>query len=234
MKKLLIADCNEELQFALKQALQDRFEIRCCNDGLFLVSLLKQELPDLLILDPILVGMDGICALECALADGIYTKVLIVSSYLSDYIFSRAERLGIQYCMLKPCLLNALVTRILDLSDIPTALPPAADPKKLATAFLLSLQPDAQLDGFSYLVDAIVMAIKNPSLRITKDIYPELAKRYHCNTDHIERCMRNALEMGWERGDRALWLSHFPGAKKRPRNGKFIFYAAAILRQQLE
>ena len=48
MKKLLIADCNEELQFALKQALQDRFEIRFCSNGLFLLSLLKQDIPDLL------------------------------------------------------------------------------------------------------------------------------------------------------------------------------------------
>lgn len=234
MKKLLIADCNEELQFALKQALQDRFEIRFCSNGLFLLSLLKQDIPDLLILDPMLVGMDGISALECAADSGIYTKVLIVTSLLTDYIFAQAERLNIQYCILKPCDLNALITRILDLSGTPIFSPPAKDPRKLATAFQLSLQLDAQHDGFSYLADAIVMVIENPSLRITKDIYPELAKRYHCNTDHIERSIRNALEMGWARGDPALWRSHFPNAVKRPRNGEFVFHAAAIIRQQLE
>ncbi|MBQ7001040.1 MAG: response regulator [Oscillospiraceae bacterium] len=234
VKKLLIADCNEELQFALKQALQDRFEIRCCDDGHYMLSLLKQDVPDLLILDPLLKNLDGISALNWAAESGVFTKVLIVSSYLSEYLYAQPERLGIQYCIRKPCDINALIARILDLSGTPNFRPPPQDPRKLATAFQLSLQLDAQHHGFPYLVDAIAMAVKDPSLRITKDIYPELAKCYRCNTDHIERSIRSALEVGWKRGDRELWLSHFPNAKKRPRNGEFVFHAAAIVRQQME
>jgi len=221
MRKLLIADCNEDYRIALAAALQGQYQVLTCRTGTEALDLLYKEHPDIFVLDLMLPELDGLSLLERACADGIRPMVLAATPILSSYVNSCAQRLGIEYLVRKPCDIDAIASRIRDLSQRLKAAP-STDPASYVTGQLLSLSISTKHNGFAYLREAVLLMSKDPSQSVTKVLYPAIAHAFGCNKENVERSIRTALDSAWDRGDRQLWRKFFPDAEQRPSNAVFI------------
>lgn len=222
MRKLLIADCSEDYRIALAAALSSQYQVLCCHSGTEALSLLQQEHPDILILDLMLPELDGLTLLERISAKGNHPMVLAATPILSEYVLGCAQRLGIEYLIRKPCAIEAIVSRVRDLSQRLKAPEPKADPSGFVTNLLLSLDISTKHNGFSYLREAILLMAKDPTQSVTKLLYPEVARICNCHKDNVERSIRTALERAWDKRNPETWQTYFPNAKQRPSNAVFI------------
>ena len=229
MRKLLIADCNEEYRSALAAALEGQYHVLCCRSGTEALALLHQEHPDIFVLDLMLPELDGLTLLERISANGICPMVLAATPILSEYVFSCAQRLGIEYLIRKPCDMEAIASRVRDLSRRLKSPEPQIDPVSYVSSLLLSLNVSTKHDGFTYLREAVILMAKNPGQSVTKVLYPEVAHICGCNKDNVERSIRTALDSAWKKRDNETWRKYFPTAQHRPSNAVFISRLAEAL-----
>ena len=232
MRKLLIADCSEDYRAALANALSGSYHVLCCRTGTEALELLRRENPEILVLDLMLPELDGITLLERACAEGIRPMVLAVTPILTGYVYSCAQRLGIEYLVRKPCAIDAIASRVKDLSQRLAAPAVKTDPAVYISDLLLSLGFSTRHNGFSYLREAVVLVSKDPAQSVTKVLYPAVAHIFGCQKENVERSIRTAMDSAWERGDRQLWNRYFPDALYRPSNAVFISRMAEVLLQQ--
>lgn len=229
MRKLLIADCNEDYRTALAAALQGQYQVICCRSGTEALTLLHQEVPDIFVLDLMLPELDGLTLLERISAQGICPMVLAATPILSDYVLNCAQRLGIEYLVRKPCAIEAIVARIRDLSRRLKAPEPKTDPASFTSTLLLSLDISTKHNGFLYLREAILLMAKDPTQSVTKILYPEVARTCSCHKENVERSIRTALDKAWEKRNPEKWQTYFPNAQQRPSNAVFISRMAEAL-----
>ena len=234
MRKLLIADCNEDYRAALAAALCSQYHILCCRTGTEALALLQREQPDILVLDLMLPELDGLTLLERVSAKGIRPMVLAATPIFSDYVFHCAQRLGIEYLIRKPCAIEAIVSRILDLSQRLNPRKQKTDPADFVTNLLLALDISTKHDGFGYLRESILLMAKDPAQSVTKVVYPEVARICGCHKENVERSIRTALNKAWEKGSRERWQQYFPNARQRPSNAVFLtrLVEALLLEQE--
>ena len=114
---MLIADPSEQFSTALADVLRGAYIIRLSRDGRETMELMSSFRPDILVIDLMLPGLDGISVLRQAAAAGQSPMVLAMSRYISDYVAEAAAVLGVGYLMLKPCDVQATAARIEDLSQ---------------------------------------------------------------------------------------------------------------------
>ena len=229
MRKLLIADCNEDYRTALAAALTSQYHVLCCRSGTEALTLLHQEHPDIFVLDLMLPELDGLTLLERVSANGICPMVLAATPILSDYVFGCAQRLGIEYLVRKPCSIEAIASRVRDLSHRLKAPEPKADPVNFVSSLLLSLDISTKHNGFAYLREAILLMAKDPAQSVTKMLYPEVAHICGCHKENVERSIRTALDRAWDKRDASKWQKYFPNAQQRPSNAVFISRLAEAL-----
>ena len=226
-RKLLIAEESEELRGALADLFRGSCQVRCCADGSTAQRELLEFRPDVLVLDLMLPGYDGISLLQWSAEHGIRPMVLAITRFCSDYVAESAQRLGVGYLMLKPCSLSALAARVSDLNQrIRIAPELSADEGSRVSSLLLTLGIPPKLRGFAYLKEAVALYREDPLQSVTKLLYPEVAKRCGCAPMHVERSIRSAIEAGWKRRDDRVWRLYFQpdreGRIPRPSNGDFI------------
>lgn len=222
MWKLLIADCNEDYRIALTAALKDSYHVFSCRTGTEAWTILNQEHPDIFILDLMLPELDGLTLLERTYAIGLRPAVLAVTPILSSYVYSCAQRLGIEYIVRKPCEIEAIASRVRDLAQRLDVRIPKVDPATYITQLLLSLTFSTKHNGFSYLRESILLMAKDPAQSVTKALYPAVAHTFGCQKENVERSIRTAMDYAWERGDHELWCRYFPDTGQRPTNAVFI------------
>ena len=221
--KMLIADPSEQFSTALADVLRGAYILRLSRDGRETMELMSSFRPDILVIDLMLPGLDGISVLRQAAAAGQSPMVLAMSRYISDYVAEAAAVLGVGYLMLKPCDVQATAARIGDLSQR-LRQPPVSrpDPRTAVTNLLLALGMPTKLRGFSCLREAILERMREPGQSVTKELYPTVAALCGGTAVQVERSIRSAIAAGWLRGDGQLWRLYFPGEESRPTNSAFI------------
>ena len=227
MLKLLIADGTEEFSQALCDALRGVYYVRACADGCEALELLRTYSPDVLVLDLMLPGLDGISLLQQAAAAGMCPTVLATSRFINDYVLDAVDRLGVGYLMMKPCDVHATVARISDLSRrIRRPILTKPDPRTQVSNLLLALGVPTKLRGYAYLREAILIMAANPGQSITKELYPAVGEQCGSTAMHVERSVRSAISSAWEHKDPRLWNIYFPpdgdGREMKPTNAAFI------------
>ena len=241
-QKLLIAEGNEEFRLALCDALQGAYYVRSCGDGQEAMSLLRSFCPDILVLDLMISGLDGISLLQNATAAGICPMVLATAKFISPYISESAERFGIEYLMRKPCDLRATVARIADLSQrVRQPLLSHPDPRSQISNMLLSLSVATKRHGYAYLREGVLLIARNPDLSMTKELYPMVAAICDGTGNaksgkNVEHAIRTAIMQAWEERDDRIWQLYFSpgpdGIISRPSNAAFITRLADSLQLQ--
>ena len=237
--KVLIADGSEAFCGHLKNELQqlDGYDlVGTAADGEEAVRLLEATKPDILVLDLMLAKRDGISVLRYANAMDKPPVGLVTSGFITDYVAMTVSNLGVQYLMMKPCDMAALVERLEEISASQTAKRPAlmrrpAQPEpnieSMVTGIIHEIGVPAHIKGYQYLREAI-----------TKVLYPQVAKTFGTTPSRVERAIRHAIEVAWDRGDRDT-LQRFFGytvsnTKGKPTNSEFIALIADKLQLQLK
>lgn len=235
MLKLLIADPSEVYLSALTTSLAGKFEIRTCRQGVEALELLRRFRPDLLVLELMLPELEGMAVLQQVMEEGIAPNTVVVTRFVSEYVQAALPRLGVSYLIAKPCRMDALCSRLEDIGrtvDRHAAEKP--DHITLISNVLLELGFRSKLRGYGYLRDAIAMEMQAPNRMITKEIYPEIARRYNATALQVERSIRSAIGKAYEGGKRQVWERFFPGdgsgSGACPSNGEMICTLANRLR----
>lgn len=96
--------------------------------------------------------------------------------------------------------------------------------KEIVTKVLQEMGVPVHLKGHSYLRKAIISVVENPDYvgAMTTVLNPEIAKEFNSTSSRVERAIRHAIEVSWERGDRSIWKQYFGNLKKKPTNSEFV------------
>ena len=219
MQTLLIADSNDAFRQQLADAFQPYYRTLTCGNGQEALDILCREKCDCLVLDLMLPELDGISMLETAVSRGVRPVVIAISPLFTQYTFDVAESLGIGYMIRRPCPVQAVVTRMLDLEQ---RVNPAWASREQINRFLLWLGVSTVYNGYLPLVEALMLLAENPSQSITKVLYPEVAKRIGSGSKAVERNIRSAIEHAWNSGNAERWQKIFPELNERPSNSLFF------------
>ena len=244
--RVLITDDNDEIRAVLREYLESQEDMTVageCRNGVEALQFLQENSVDVMLLDIIMPQMDGYGVLEQLqrIPNGNRPQVIMVTALGRDDFIARAIRLGVQYYMVKPVELSVLADRIRDAArqgyqqfEETAALPVAAArtlDDKLSNIFL-SLGIPAHIKGYQFLREAIKLVIEDPERinRITKELYPAIARRFNTSASKVERAIRHAIEVAWSRG-RIDTLNRAFGCRvalpdEKPTNGEFIALVA--------
>ena len=246
--RVMLADDNQSILrllsdfFARKESIE---LVAAVSDGTEIADAVREHAPDVLVLDVIMPRRDGFMALEelKRMEEAIRPKVIVLTGLARDDFIARAIQLGACSYMVKPFDMNLLYSRILEVAG--NALQEAAiggevdsAPETLderITNLFLTLGIPAHIKGYQYLREAVHMVIDNRDVinRITKELYPGVARRFDTSASKVERAMRHAIEVAWSRG-RLDSVNKMYGYKvfdamDKPTNGEFISCVAEKL-----
>ena len=223
LTKILIADASVEVRFFLEMALKGSYCVLSCDNGVRALELLRQERPDLMVLDLMLPGMDGLALLAAARSEKICQPTLVTSVFLHDHIVNALEKENVVYLVRKPCDMDALVLHIQEIAmELSPPLFLRPDSVDLVTAVLFELGIPAGRMGFSDCRQAILMLRDNPGASFSKEVYPALDD----NIKAVEKRIRDVIFRAYDRRDGKVWAKYFPvapnGAIPKPTNRQFL------------
>ena len=247
-KRILLADGDDVFRDLLRETLlkEPDFEIVGeTGDGEEAVELCRRLSPDLLVMDLMLTQMDGLDVLD-ALEEGERPPVLVLSAQVRGNMVEAALAKGASYCQMKPCKLPSVVDRIRLLAgSAKLEEDPAERQARLrqnlesaVTAIIHEIGVPAHIKGYQYLRYAIVMTVEDMEVinAVTKVLYPEVAKHFNTTSSRVERAIRHAIEVAWDRGDLETLQKYFgytvSNAKGKPTNSEFIAMIADRLQLQ--
>lgn len=184
---------------------------------------------DLILMDILLPKMDGITLLENLKGRHLNKKVIVISSYKDDYTVKKLVSLDVNYFILKPFCLDSLEGRILELNDnIDIKTNKEASTELKISETLHDLGVPSHIHGYEYIRDGVLMILSNGSYLgfITRDIYPQIAQKYSTTPSRVERAIRHAIEISWDRGDVDLMNKFFGNSvefdKGKPTNAEYL------------
>ena len=176
----------------------------------------------------------------------LFRSVLATSGFITDYVASAAANLGVQYLMLKPCDMTALTERLEELRggqnvrSVSSTQESKPSIEAMVTSIIHEIGVPAHIKGYQYLREAIIIAVNDMDVinAITKVLYPQVAKAFQTTPSRVERAIRHAIEVAWDRGDLDT-LQRFFGytvsnTKGKPTNSEFIALIADKLQLQLK
>ena len=246
---VIIADNTEDFCTNLTAALKCNHGFQVvgtANDGEQAIRMVAERKPDVLILDLMLAKQDGLSVLKAISGMDKKPVTLATSRFVTDYVASAAANLGVRYLMLKPCDMSALVERLQEIrGGSKQAQPPAkrvsaTSIETMVTGIIHEIGVPAHIKGYQYLREAIMIAVNDMDVinAITKVLYPQVAKTFQTTPSRVERAIRHAIEVAWDRGDLDT-LQRFFGytvsnTKGKPTNSEFIALIADKLQLQLK
>ena len=246
---VLIADSAEDFCSGLTAALQrsEGFQVvGTAGDGEQAIRMIGERKPDVLVLDLMLSKQDGISVLKAISGMERRPVTLATSAFLTEYVSSAAASLGVRYLMLKPCDMAALVERLEEIrggESLRYPAPRRADKtsiETMVTGIIHEIGVPAHIKGYQYLREAIIIAVNDMDVinAITKVLYPQVAKTFGTTPSRVERAIRHAIEVAWDRGDLDTLQSFFgytvSNTKGKPTNSEFIALIADKLQLQLK
>ncbi len=244
--KLLVVDDNKALVGMIKEYFEENPNIEVAYEayeGNVAYNIIKgnPDNIDVILLDLIMPKKDGIYVLEKLKEENIFKNIIVITSFNQDETIRKVSEYGVKYFILKPFELLDLEEKILEITK-------SGDNKgnvinigknnmqKSVTKLLHELGIPSHIKGYQYIREAIILVYENPSLigGITKELYPQIGKIYDTSMSRVERAIRHAIEVSWNRGDWDLMEEIFGHSvdidKAKPTNSEFIVTIADKLR----
>lgn len=223
----------------------------CKKDGTVLIENIKQKQPDVVIMDMFMSSMDSVGVLRTLEREYLKQRpiFIIVSNFDSNILQKEVMSMGASYFVLKPYRIDNLVETIKYLVDknIQTANKNTKQNKSdvfgmelKVTEILHQIGVPAHIKGYHYLRESILTSIENPDIinAVTKQLYPTVAKKYETTSSRVERAIRHAIEVAWDRGDVDVLNSYFGytihNGRGKPTNSEFIAMISDKLRLQIK
>lgn len=243
--RVLMIDDNVNLIEMVKEYFKDKEDVEIvlsAYDGEEGIALIESEKDnyDLIILDLIMPKKDGIYVLEEMKKRNINKDVIIATSYNASEVIRQVSEFGVSYFILKPFELCDLEKRILDVAkrsfEDKNIDFKHDDLQMSITKILHELGIPSHIKGYQYIREGISIIYERPETigGITKELYPELANKFDTTVSRVERAIRHAIEVSWNRGNWNLMEEIFGHSvdidKAKPTNSEFIVTIADKLR----
>ncbi|MDO5382590.1 MAG: sporulation transcription factor Spo0A [Eubacteriales bacterium] len=250
--KVAIADDNEDMVNIISEIIKDENDIEIvgtADNGKDIIDIIKSKKPDVVLLDIIMPQFDGIAVMEKILEekkDDYEPSFIIISSIGKEDITENALDTGAAYYFMKPFDNEMLINRIRyvrNASTIKSSVHKNHNGKVLSnensnisdrnlesniTEMIHDIGIPAHIKGYQYLRDSIILAVKEPDVinSITKVLYPTIAHMYNTTSSRVERAIRHAIEVAWNRGNtdtlNDLFGYTISNGKGKPTNSEFI------------
>ena len=241
--KVLMIDDNIGLIGAVKEYFRSSNQIEIVDeayDGISGLEKIENVDFDVAILDLIMPKKDGLYVLEEMKKKKLVKKIIVATSYNAPEVIREVSDYGVNYYILKPFDFDDLEKRILDMCN-----------KKMEgknidlhynnlqisiTKILHELGIPSHIKGYQYIREGVVLVFDNPDMigGITKELYPELASKFDTTVSRVERAIRHAIEVSWNRGNWDLMEEIFGNSvdidRAKPTNSEFIVTVADKLR----
>ena len=243
--KILIAEDSVEFLGDNTGVFEDNgFEASFCDkDGSKVLECIKTFQPDVVLMDMFMSSIDAVGIMRAVKKTSDSTKPLfvILSSFDSPMLEREALSAGAVYYAIKPFRINDLVERISELitccSEEKTKIYSMDKELEITiTDILHQIGVPAHIKGYHYLRDSIILSVKQPEIinAVTKELYPSVAKKYDTTSSRVERAIRHAIEVAWDRGDVDILNSYFGihNGRGKPTNSEFVAMISDRLRLQ--
>lgn len=253
--KIAIADDNKELVKTMGSYFEKHPEIEViwtAHNGKVCLSLIEEQTPDVLLLDIIMPHLDGIAVLDILnkknrLHD---VNIIMLTAFGQEDVMTQAANLGASYFMMKPFEFERLIQQIFQVAGTKKNPLPIAegqtDEQKgsvsqkmldtTITSIIKEIGVPAHIKGYTYLREAIHMVYTDIDLlgAVTKILYPDIAEKYNTTPSRVERAIRHAIEVAWNRGNYDVISKMFGYTvhhlKSKPTNSEFIAMIADKIR----
>ena len=247
MYRVLLANSSEDFSTRLTSVLQQSQHytvVGTASDGVRAIELLREVQPEILVVDTMLPQADGIAVLKAASALEHKPMLLVLADFMTEFVSSLLVSMGVQYVLLKPCTARSVLERLDEMRSTLTKSPLVrnreANVVAMVTSMIHEIGVPAHIKGYQYLREAILIAVNDMEVinAITKVLYPQVAKTFATTPSRVERAIRHAIEVAWDRGDLDT-LQRFFGytvsnTKGKPTNSEFIALTADTLQLQLK
>lgn len=253
--KIVVADDNRSLCQMLQDFLHSQEDLQVVGiayNGVEAWEQIQSQEPDLVIIDLVMPSLDGLGVLERinARASASRPKIIMLTAFGQESLTHQAMVLGVDYFILKPFDLEILGKRIRSLTQdsqaVPAMMSSSVSPVTNAgsrvnlgaevTSMMHQIGIPAHVKGYQYIRDAILMVVEDVSLlgAVTKELYPAIAKKYDTAPSRVERGIRHAIELAWERGHTETLKRIFGYSmnieRQKPTNSEFVALLADKLR----
>ena len=247
--RVLIADSSEDYRLLLSDSLNlepDIEVVGTAGDGVEALELCADRRPDVMLLDLVLPKLDGLGVMSRLSEQSSDVAVLVVSAFYNERLVARCAELGAHYFIPKPCDTSALISRIRQSAEaahpVIRSIVPVTAPSRqsqqleaVVTEVIHEIGVPAPIKGYQYLREAIILTINDMDIinAVTKSLYPAVAKKFSTTPSRVERAIRHAIEVAWDRGDIETLQKFFgytvSNIKGKPTNSEFIAMIADCL-----
>ena len=251
--KLLMTQDNSENNFETQNALL-RHDIKtsfCSKDGEELIDKICSLSPDIVMMDLFMTRVDAIGVMRTIKQKELSKSPMFIvySTFDSPVLAREVMSSGATYFVLKPFNFDDLALNIVrlhshsniaDKGGIKGNSMDSFSIEVKVTEILHQIGVPAHIKGYHYLRDSIIMSVEQPSIinAVTKQLYPSVAKKYQTTSSRVERAIRHAIEVAWDRGDVEVLNSYFgytiQGSRGKPTNSEFIAMISDKLRLQIK
>ena len=242
--KVFVVDDNKALVGMIQEYFEDNKDIEIsfvAYDGNEAVNIIKENESsiDVILLDLIMPKKDGIYVLNKIKSLGISKDIIVVTSFNEEETIRKVSEYGVKYVILKPFELHDLESKILEVKNKHkgNVLNVGANNLRVSVSKILhELGIPSHIKGYQYIREAISLVYERPELigGITKELYPLVGKTYETSSSRVERAIRHAIEVSWNRGDWDLMEEIFGHSvdidRAKPTNSEFIVTIADKLR----
>ena len=251
--KVVIAENGTELGKSCEKALKGygMDVIMCEKDGSLLLEKIRTEKPDVVLADIFMQNQDILGVLDEIKKTDAKERPMIMamSSFDNPRLEKETLNAGASYYFLKPFDINAMAERIIRLSGWRNEISPVVvkdnvvtDPELelMVTEIIHQIGVPAHIKGYHYMREAIILSVKNSEIinSVTKLLYPTVAKNHGTTSSRVERAIRHAIEVAWDRGDIDVLNSYFgytiQNDRGKPTNSEFIAMISDKLRLRLK
>lgn len=251
--KIVVADESTELGQSCAKAFKAYgMEVALCEkDGRAVLSRIKEDKPDIVLADVFMPNLDILGVIEELKETKVKQKPLVIA--MSAFDNQRLEKelieAGVGYYFLKPFDINNVAERIIKLAHWKTDSAPLVvkngvlsdvELEMKITQIIHEIGVPAHIKGYHYLREAIILSVKNSEIinSVTKLLYPTVAKNHSTTASRVERAIRHAIEVAWDRGDLDVLNSYFgytiQNDRGKPTNSEFIAMISDRLRLELK
>lgn len=248
--KILIAEEQSEFyqekeNIFAKHAMEERF---CEKDGLRVLEEIEKFSPDVVLMNMFMSNTDGLGVMKAIKIKEVKKKPIfvVISNFDSSMLEHEALNAGAAYYVIKPFRATELIERISDFVKFYAQEPTGEiisidhDMEIRVTEILHQIGVPAHIKGYHYLRDSIIMSVNQPDIinAVTKQLYPSVAQKYETTSSRVERAIRHAIEVAWDRGDVDVLNSYFGytihNSRGKPTNSEFIAMISDRLRLNMK
>ena len=243
MKQVVILESNEAFAEELASHFSAADGYTVCgitDDGAEGVKLIEQNAPVIVVLSLFLKNLDGFTVMETVRREGKKADFVVMGNFSDDKIINRAIALGARYYLMKPVAAEVVADRVAEIAGDDSALPAreAVERKRAGSlderisGIFISIGIPPHIKGYSYLREGIKLAVEDPHIinNVTKGLYPIIGQKFETSASKVERAIRHAIEVAWNRG-RIEAVNAIFGARvyigtEKPTNSEFIALVA--------